>query len=290
MRYFALFLCVVCQFAITNRAAADEENIEWLGQVGGSCQAVAPFGGYLAAGRGSWLLVLDYSTPSQPHAVGKLRLNDTVRLISINGDFAYIALEGVYPVGNGSLAIVDVSDPTNPQLESIFQCGATAYYMDVSGDRVYLVSQFQIHIIDVTDPRAPSEVISFFPPAGFSGPIAGDGDHVFLCNRTNSKLGIVSILSPSNLAGQCALPQNVQGLIRRGNLCYALGYYALSVIDADDLSNPEVAHSHEFTIPQQAIAHSDNRLYTTDGLNVSIYGLDDPFEPALRCLGFCSFL
>jgi len=83
--------------------------LKLVGQLGGVTNAIAIQGNFAYVGVGPRLIVLDISTPSQPHKVGETAADfDIVRDVVARGSHLYIA------GGYTGLRVVSVADPANP--------------------------------------------------------------------------------------------------------------------------------------------------------------------------------
>lgn len=114
------------------------------------------------------LHVVDVSNPMQPVEVGLLALGGTPRAIALGGSgLGGYGLSGSYAViacGDGGLAVVDVSDPTAPDL-----VGATpddqprAGSVTVRGHYAFVAAGEEgvfggLHVVELADPTDPVEV------------------------------------------------------------------------------------------------------------------------------------
>jgi hypothetical protein len=102
-------------------------------------------------GRDDGLCVIDVSDPASPCEVGRLGLNNAWR-IAVLDSFVYVT--GDY---SSPLKIIDVSDPTDPQLVRtlyLFDCmGGVA----VRDSHLYVIAD-GLYIFDVSDPSDPREI------------------------------------------------------------------------------------------------------------------------------------
>ena len=85
------------------------ENVELVGQIGGSNNDVAVLGNYAYIGVGPRLVILDISDSANPIMIGQTEvLPDFIRDIAIAGNYAYIAN------GSSGLRIINIANPQNP--------------------------------------------------------------------------------------------------------------------------------------------------------------------------------
>ncbi len=86
-----------------------EQNVELVGQIGGTTEAVAVQGNYAYIGLGPRLVILDVSTPASPSLAGQTGiLPAVVRGLAVAGNYAYVAAD------DQGLRIIDVADPAHP--------------------------------------------------------------------------------------------------------------------------------------------------------------------------------
>ena len=116
---------------------------------------------YITAQTINKIWIVNLSNPEQPQSQGTYGYtsNGGDDEIEINGNYAYL-------FGDGSISILDISDPEN--IESLY---ADAYpptdYGDceVANGYVYAISQDSMHIVDITNPASPSTVGSIPLPS-----------------------------------------------------------------------------------------------------------------------------
>jgi len=119
----------------TNRAALYTENVALIGSwLHGPCYGVAQRGDTVYINDGSSFQVVDFTTPWEPAAVGRVDLPDNFRSIVLSGNHAYIA-------DSQALRVVDITDPANPILEDNV-VPAWAADIDVAGDYVYICEYY----------------------------------------------------------------------------------------------------------------------------------------------------
>ncbi len=115
-----------------------------------------PFGGSTIYGHrayfgGSGLGILDISDPSMPVPVGSCSLFGNGGFgVEVEGDLAYLA-NGIW-----GLAVVDISDPTAPEVLSYTWTEEDASHIAVSGNIALVTDRnWGLHVFDITDPVNP---------------------------------------------------------------------------------------------------------------------------------------
>ncbi|MBI5440499.1 MAG: hypothetical protein HY900_04725 [Deltaproteobacteria bacterium] len=222
--------------------SATETGIDPVGQLGGATMGVDIQGRYAYAGEGPRLAVIDIADPLNIQTVARSGLlPDFVRDVVVSGNYAYaaaatgglrildvldpgnphevgsfcppdidsygVAVVGsrVYLTGNGSLHILDVSNPSAPELLSSMEFRNSSgnrysvYNVVVEGDYAYLAARFNLVIVDVTDPTHPVQkgAYSVLPSSGrlFRG-VAVAGGYAYVA--ANSGLLILDVSDPTH--------------------------------------------------------------------------------------------
>jgi len=229
--------------------------------------------GYLADGKAG-LYVLDVSTPTDPTAVANIRGDFTVTDLDIEGNNLYLAngSDGlsifdistpdtpvqlgttfaetpvtkvlaknntVYIINSGFLKIIDVSDPTSPEIvsEMDFQ-NIHGFYIDEN--YVYLATHTDgLYILDISDPENINIVSQY--------------------NHTRVDYTNVQVLDNYAYLSDIRKP-------------------GFRIIDISDKLNPvEISQQFSDNIPLD-IKINGNRLYTT-GLSLESFDITDLFNP-----------
>jgi hypothetical protein len=137
-------------FTSTTVMSASAQNVEFVGHIGGTTNAVFVEGNYAYIGEGPRLTILDISNPAALTVVGKtMPLPGVVQDVYVFEGSAYVT------TGRGGLRVVDVSNPTSPV--EIGFCDTLGYTLDavVSGSYVYVGTESSgLHVIDITNPTA----------------------------------------------------------------------------------------------------------------------------------------
>jgi uncharacterized repeat protein (TIGR01451 family) len=178
-----------------------------VGSVGGDqytwhVEAVTVQGNYAYVGAGSRLVILDVTEPTTPTLVGQsAEVTGTIGAIAVDGTYAYVLAEQVH--------VFDISLPMSPTL--VGSCTTSVYpnlprSVAITGTFLYVVSGYDLRVINVTDPTAPTE-IGFLDLPGYD--VAVVGNHAYVANYDG--LHIVDLTSP-------AAPTEVGYLQTRGEL------------------------------------------------------------------------
>ncbi|KAF2955855.1 hypothetical protein [Marinitoga sp. 38H-ov] len=197
---------------------------------------------YLLAAAGSAGLYIIKFTSSAPDTAGNDNPLGTFGLslkshLAISGDSNQITLDGTaayIAAGNGGLAIVDISDLSNPVLLGTLST-IEAKDVAVDGNYAYVAAgENGVYKIDVSDKTNPSEVTSY-NTLGFAEGIDVQGEYVFVADGSNGlvklKKDTLSYEGVYNTAGY-AKGISVDG----GTGFIGDDYNGLNIIDVNNLS------------------------------------------------------
>ena len=178
----------------------------------------------------SSLQILNISDPISPDFIGSYQ-SDNVISVHVSGDFAYIGRGYHSPV----FAIIDISDPSNPEFVSglTFMGGAGELYY--SDGYLYVLSNVTepysnyLRAIDVSDPLNPLMAGSVVIPGDteIPGDIMVIGDYAYIADRS-SGLQIVDISDPENLEiiGSYDTPGDATGIFVYDHYAIIADYYS----------------------------------------------------------------
>jgi|GEM_PF-4142571 len=158
-----------------------------------------------------WVIILIVVLPA-PADQG-LGVNETVIMESeinigtsagdvwISDGFAYVAR-----FGENGVSIIDVTDPLDPQLASVYHTSATSGTWDVkaAGGFAYLTPQnsgYGLVILDVSDPYAPELVTNFSHPDVTSAHniwLDEERGVAYLASNTSGNVEVVDVSDPYN--------------------------------------------------------------------------------------------
>jgi len=151
---------------------------------------------YVSAGA-EGLFIIDVSDSSSPQPLGVFDPQGDVSRAVVSGAHAYVHVDG-------SLRVVDVSDPSSP-----FEVADVGGYMRIeemvfSDDHLFIAeSDSGLRIFDVTSPSEPAEVGRVDPPGWYSD-VAVGGGFAFLYG-THGGLRIIDITVPSSPSEVCSI-------------------------------------------------------------------------------------
>ncbi|MFQ6093926.1 MAG: LVIVD repeat-containing protein, partial [bacterium] len=217
---------------------------------------------YVADGRkdgeSSSLLVIDLSSPSNPTAVGRYRLGGEEAVgnaweVYVSGSYAFVTGDP-WLESHGSLWIIDVSDPSNPNeagyyetsdltpLGDIQVSGSYAYVKSVCADRP---EQYYdcLRILNVSNANDVQEVGQFTFPIermywGATGDVWVSGRYAYVVgfpdDESESSFWVLDVSNPSNPEelGQLSIPPIPRSVVVSGSLAYVADWWGgIRVID-----------------------------------------------------------
>lgn len=149
------------------------ENVEMVGQIGGSSHAIAVQENYAYLGVGPRLVILNISNPAHPMVVSQGPMfPGSVTGVFVAGNYAYVA------AGTGGLRVVDVSDPTAPAEVGVYDTPGYAHDVYVADSYAYVADVASLRVMDVSNPTAPQQVGFYDLPRGDSFRMGAYGIYV----------------------------------------------------------------------------------------------------------------
>lgn len=189
-----------------------------------------------------------------------------VQAVQVNSNLAYCA------IGEGGLAILDVSNPAKPSW--VGDCDTPGLAVDIALDSEHYAfvadSSAGLRVFDLNG--GPAMVGSYTNCDVVKGVVAAGigagGYYAFLADGTNG-LQVINVGTPSApvRVGGCALTNGfAEGVAVSGNYAYvAMGSAGLLVVDVADPYNPARKGLHDTTGYAKAVAVSGNYAYVADG-------------------------
>ncbi|MBA7555850.1 hypothetical protein ES705_48542 [subsurface metagenome] len=151
----------------------------------------------------------------------------------MSGNYAYVA---DYSSG---LAVIDVSDPTNPGTPVYEATIGPAFGVYVSGDYAYVADQAGLVVIDISDPTNLGTPVHE-DTTGNAHRVYVSGDYAYVADR-ESGLAVIDISDPTN-PGTPFYEDTIDesyGVYVSGDYAYVADQISgLAVIDISDPTNP----------------------------------------------------
>lgn len=214
---------------------------------------------YVASGSSDSVLVnvLDIADSSAPKLIGSASLfADNGVCIDVEGNYACVG------VGFPGLSILEISDPVSPQyVGSYGSYGPENYTQNVvvSGNYAYVIHDFELSILDISDPSA-SVLVSSYPTA--VSDVAISGDHAYLAA---DDVLILDVSNPSapKLAGSYDTA-GAYSIAISGNYAYVVGGNGLIILNISDPVSPQLAGSYSDSTISGSVTVSGDHVYVAN--------------------------
>ena len=252
----------------------------------GRLNNLAAQGDYLYLAAEKYLVILNVANPTQPEISARLNIrNGEVEKLDVNGDYAYVSVYTLSPFGGYTYMIcrVDIHDPALPVVQGCIDGGYGTFIS--SGNFVYELSGFGVHVIDFSDPNTPQE-IGYVETSTFylvPGALAISGSYLYAVGPY--ELAIVDISNPA-LPQRLSLEMLFQSsgeMAISGDYAYVADSNGVAIVDISNPASPSrIATVSENNLDEITI--NGNHLYVRtsgEGEAIKIYSLSNPEAPVL---------
>lgn len=196
--------------------------------------------------------------------------------VTVVGDKAFLA------DSESGLQVIDVSDPTQPNIIGSVDTQGQAWSVAVADDTAYVADGYSgLLVIDISDLSQPS-IIGALETPGYAWDVKVVGNIAFMADD-ESGLQVIDISDPSDLSilGSADTPGIAYGLTVSGNTaCVADGYGGLQVLDVSDPLHPKVSgfvYTPGSAVGVTVVDHTAFVADSSSGLQViDISDLSDP--------------
>jgi len=168
------------------------KDVDLLGQIGGSVEAVAAQGNYAYIGLGGRLATVGVANPAAPVVAGQSYvLPGIANAVVLSGTTAYVSAE------YGGLRILDVGDVSHPSELGSIETPSSAQSLVLSGT-VACVADWDggLRLIDVTNPADPVG-IGFFDTSAYATDVAIDGAVAYVADDRGA-LRLIDVSTPDS--------------------------------------------------------------------------------------------
>ena len=196
--------------------------------------------------------------------------------VYVSGDYAYIA------DSTQGLAVIDISDPTNPGTSINEDTSGGAYEVHVSGDFAYIADDTSgLAVIDISDPTNPGTPV--YEDTDNAYGLFVSGDYAYIADFFLG-LAVIDISDPTNPGTPIYedTTGHAWGVYVSGNYAYvADGNSGLAVIDISDPTNPSTPYYEDTTGYAYAVFVSGDYAYVADGdSGLAIIDISNPTNPS----------
>jgi len=192
--------------------------------------------------------VVDVNDPANPAIIGFVSSSTALsgpRDIEVVGKYAYVA-------ASSHFTILDISNPSDPQIVSALADPSSAWGLTVVGDKAYIADRnTDLRVVDISDPLNPFEIVSFSDGSLSNvNDIEVRGNYAYTANEDSDSVAILDISDLNNISivgddVNGTLLNTVAGLDLDGQYMYTVSYSGNSVVvhDVSDPTNPTVVGS-----------------------------------------------
>ncbi|MDQ7815381.1 MAG: hypothetical protein RDU25_06315, partial [Patescibacteria group bacterium] len=231
----------------------------------GAVYEIAPTGRYVYVAATANFFVVDTLNPSAPSIAGST--GDDAIAVKVKGKYAFVVDNAA-----DALKVIDVGDPTKPELVASVATYATAQNpaaLDISGDFAYVIntSNGTLAVFDISDPTNPVRLSTVSTGGSFSlsNGLVARGRYVYLA--ANSDIRIMDVqnpLAPVLVKTVTGLGTYHHNLAVEGRYLFTTDNYGVgSVLDVSD--PPRASLMFNWTVPsgpdQNSLAVSGRYLY-----------------------------
>jgi len=269
-----------------------------------------------AVGGPSSLMTFDVSDPTLPEQLGSVRFDIPPFALDVQDGLVCLALGHTYFISEGGMALVDVSNPADPNPLALLELDQAAYGVALNGTQAYVASG-SLLVFDITNPMSPSPLTDvgssvygvalendraimasymglfhydFSVPAepvllgGFDSTfnvrsLGADGDLVLVGDGDLQIYSLINPLDPWLVTSLELNPLDIEVHLRKAYLAGS----TFTVLDLGDPTAPVITHEEDTTMNLGiALDATGERICLGGPQEVSVWDLDDPLHPEHR--------
>ncbi|TDR48386.1 hypothetical protein DFR29_1014 [Tahibacter aquaticus] len=229
--------------------------------------------------------VMDIADPAQAVALGFHA--GPANSLAVRGNVVYLGRRSTLPATQGTLDIVDMSDPSAPQLRSSLPL-PTASSLVLHGNLLFAgVSggaswNGGLRIVDISNPAAPA-LLGSYESCSRAHTVALDRHARVAALACDNGVELVDVQNPASPALLQRIPTggDTRALVRRGNRIYFSSGSTIQEADLTDPLNPVTLRTLAQSGADRLRIGSDARLYgLADG--IAVFQLDQLFADGLE--------
>lgn len=257
-------------------AAANAQNVEYVGHYGSGANGVTVRGKYAYLGEGPKLTILDISTPSSPALVGKTpSLPDDVYDIALAGNYAYVTC------GESGLRIINVANPAAPVEVGFIDTPGDAYGIAVSDTFAYVADENGgLRVINVSNPAAPVEVGFTTAWVGHAIGVAVAGSYAYISDFL-SGLNVINISNPTapDRTGSFDTLGGGHDVAVAGNYAYMADGSWLTIVNVANPASPTKAGQLVTPGYSRGVALAGSYAYVAEEGRLRVINVANPAAP-----------
>ena len=178
--------------------------------------------------------------------------------VDVEGNTAFVADFGTT---TGSIEIVDITDPLNPQLITSYATSGNANDVFVHGNTMYVADWMGgITIVDVTNLASP-QLLTNFLPGSRPHSVFVDGDLMYVGEFVRMSIYDVSNPAAPVIVGthEAGGLINIYDVVVQGTVVYLAANREVRSIDVSDPANPQLLDT--YTVDAYGVEAAGDRLY-----------------------------
>ena len=248
---------------LTNYVSLSVPGFQALGIAVAGNAAYLAMAGTNTSGTPGRLQVVDISNPLNPVATNSISLPGPGLSVFVIGAKAYVAC------GNAGLQAVDVTDPANPVVGSLFTSSA-ALSAFITNQYAYVAAGSNgLQIFDLSSSTTTNAVGSVTTNITFAQSVWVSGNHAYVGDDTG--LNVIDISSPSNPSWRARVTTGlpVYGLADAGPGALALAADAagLEIAIINSPEAPGMVATNGAAAPANGVAYSSGYVFVASGTN-----------------------
>jgi len=198
--------------------------------------------------------------------------------VFVSGDYTFIA------DGDSGLAVINISDPTNPGTPVYEDTNGSAYGVFVSGDYAYIADgNSGLAVINISDPTNP-EIPVYEDTNGTAYDVFVSGDYVYVADG-ESGLAVIDISDPNNPGTPVYEDTNgtAYGVYVSGDYAYiADGTSGLAFIDITYPTDPIAPEYEDTNNSAETVYISGDYAYIANGISgLAVIDISYPTNPRI---------
>ncbi len=206
-----------------------------------------------------------YDHPGGPH-IG----------VAIAGDYAYVVNS------NGGLVVLDITDPTAPDLAGYYDTPSNAIGVALAGDYAYVADGSSgFEAVDISDPTSPFGAGSV-ATVGMAMDVAAAGDYVYVADGVGG-LQVVDVSTPTSpsLVGAGVLSNDARDVAVDGDIVYVADRLdGLLVYNVSNPAVPSLVGSYDTPQSMYGVAIAGDYAYIAyAGSGLLVVDISDPTDP-----------
>lgn len=191
---------------------------------------------YVVASGGSKMWLVNVQNPTTPTltATVEVATGSVAEGIATSGTYAYVA------AGGAGFKIYNIATPANPSLVASIDSLEYCESVVISGQYAYIAAASRSHILDISNPAAPTYVGRITAYGGYHQYINVRSGYAYVCNY-DASLGVVNVTNPASPVNVMEVPSGYRTarIIFDGNYAYvAVGDSGMHIYNVTNPAAP----------------------------------------------------